>query len=324
MKRLILTGSSGTDLERAGLAESVLSFRFRFVWGPLPLPQKLDAYFGVRLDQDPGDHWSDWLLRRRDRDAVKHLTFIEYCESFDRIELWFDPEPNDQLQLACLLDYVRSHSETMAKLELRLVGFHLITVEPTWSGWKEVPLVNVRPAHVAAASEVWRAYGTSTPEACFDVLQRDLSAFPLLRPALLDLLQELPWASSGLGATEMRLLELIGAGFMGTNVLFYLRGFRQCDVFNDWEIGTLLEGLAHGPRPAISGLDDELRVIDHGNLRDRLAAYQRSRLSVTEFGKAVLAHKEDFSRHNPIDRWWGCTHLTNDNLWRSDLTLTGP
>ncbi len=25
---------------------------------------------------------------------------------------------------------------------------------------------------------------------------------------------------------------------------------------------------------------------------------------------------EDFSRHNPIDRWWGGTHLTNDNLWR--------
>ena len=47
-----------------------------------------------------------------------------------------------------------------------------------------------------------------------------------------------------------------------------------------------------------------------------MEAYRRSRLSLTEFGEAVLAHKEDFSRHNPIDRWWGGTHLTNDNLWR--------
>ena len=42
----------------------------------------------------------------------------------------------------------------------------------------------------------------------------------------------------------------------------------------------------------------------------------RSRLSLTEFGKVIVAHKGDFSRHNPIDRWWGGTHLTNDQLWR--------
>jgi hypothetical protein len=161
-------------------------------------------------------------------------------------------------------------------------------------------------------------------EACFDLLRRDLSAFPLLRPALLDLLQELPSGTTGLGATEMRLLELIGTGFMGTNMLFYLRGFRQRGVFSDFEIGSLLEGLAHGPRPAVAGLDDELRVIRKENLRDRLKAYQRSRLSVTEFGKAVLAHKEDFSHHNPIDRWWGGTRLTNDRLWRWNPTLMKP
>ncbi|WP_194469956.1 hypothetical protein [Bradyrhizobium sp. CCBAU 51753] len=332
MKRLILTSSSGTELDRAGVAASVVSVWFRFVWGPLPSPQKLDAYFGAGSDQSPGDqslgdqspgdHWSDWFPRSRERDAVRHLTFIEYCASFDRIELWFDPDPNDQLQLACLLDHVRSHPETVAKLELRLVGFDLMMIEPTWKGWSEVPLVKVRPAHVEAASKVWRAYRASTPEASFDVLQHDLSAFPLLRPALLDLLQELPWSGSGLGATEMRLLELIGAGFMGTNTLFYLRGFRQRGVFNDKEIGTLLEGLAHGPQPAIAGLDDELRVIDPENRRARVEAYRRSRLTVTEFGKAVLAGGEDLSRHNPIDRWWGGTHLTNDNLWRWNLALT--
>jgi hypothetical protein len=51
---------------------------------------------------------------------------------------------------------------------------------------------------------------------------------------------------------------------------------------------------------------------------------QRSRLSLTEFGKAIVAHKEDFSRHNPIERWWGGTHLTNDNLWRWNPALVKP
>jgi hypothetical protein len=78
----------------------------------------------------------------------------------------------------------------------------------------------------------------------------------------------------------------------------------------------LLDGLAFGPKPAVAGLDDALRTLDRENLRDRHPTYLRSHLSLTEFGKAVVAHKEDFSRHNPIDRWWGGTHLTNDNLWR--------
>ena len=43
--------------------------------------------------------------------------------------------------------------------------------------------------------------------------------------------------------------------------------------------------------------------------------------------KQAVAHRarpghsgraDDFSRHNPIHRWWGGTELTNDRLWRWD------
>jgi hypothetical protein len=44
----------------------------------------------------------------------------------------------------------------------------------------------------------------------------------------------------------------------------------------------------------------------------------------TEFGKVIVAHQEDFSRHNPIDRWWGGTRLTNDRLWRWNPALVAP
>ncbi len=86
----------------------------------------------------------------------------------------------------------------------------------------------------------------------------------------------------------------------------------------------MLDGLAFGPRPAIAGLDEELRTIEQDNLGAGTRPMLRSRLSLTEFGKAVVAHKEDFSRHNPIDRWWGGTHLTNDRLWRWDPVLIAP
>jgi len=147
---------------------------------------------------------------------------------------------------------------------------------------------------------------------------------PLLRPVLLDLLAELPSASTGLGATEMRMLELIGRGYAGTNALFHLESLRQTRVFDEWQMGYLLDGLAFGPMPAISGLDEELRTIKWENLGDRHKAGLRNRLSLTPFGKSILAHKEDFSRHNPIDRWWGGTRLTNNRLWRWDPVLVAP
>ena len=82
------------------------------------------------------------------------------------------------------------------------------------------------------------------------------------------------------------------------------------------ELGPLLEGLASGPMPVIAGLDPKLATLPQRDARGRNAAYRRSRLSLTEFGRAVLDGREDFRGHNPIRRWWGGTLLTNERLWR--------
>jgi hypothetical protein len=209
-------------------------------------------------------------------------------------------------------------------LKLRLLNFDLIGLDHGKLGKRLPPLVDVTDKELATASAAWQAYLATTPEDCLGLLGKNLSALPLLRPVLFHLLEELPSASTGLGATEMRMLELVGRGYSRTNALFHLGSLRQTRVFNEWEYGYLLEGLAHGPTPAVAGLDDHLRTIPRESYDGRLDAYHRSRLSLTDFGKAVLAHQEDFSRHNPIDRWWGGTHLTNDNLWRYDPVLIPP
>jgi hypothetical protein len=326
MSRLILTSESGLNLTASDLAEIVIPFVHRFVWGPLPSPDELAMYLGSRSeDHSPGSHWADyigqWPAVSRSR---KELGLIEFCQPYDAVELWFDPAPNDQLLLIWLLDYFGPHAETAAKLKLRIVDFDLIRIPLQGIGNWKVSVVDVAEDELKAASATWQAYRSPTPEACFDLLGMDLSALPLLRPVLSDLLDELPCGAAGLGATELRLLELIARGYAGTNGLFHLQTLRQRRVFNSWEIGSLLEGLAHGPAPAVAGLDDELRTLKRENCRSRDAAYKRSRLSLTEFGEAVLARKEDFSRHNLIHRWWGGTHLTNDHLWRFDPVLTKP
>jgi hypothetical protein len=328
MKRLILTSSFGSDLAKSGLAEIAVFFAFRFAWAALPSPEHFAAYFGARSGTlKTGDHWSDWGIvwppafkNRRER------PFAEFCERYDEIELWFDRSPEDQLQLIWLLDYLGSCPALLEKLRLRLVpsDFLDVSIERLGTSTSYIPLVDVGAHELATARMAWQAYCAPTPEASADLLHKDLSALPMLRPTLVDLLAELPSPLTGLGATELRFLELIARGFTLTNALFHLRSLRGTRIFGEFESGWLLQGLAHGPKPAVAGLDDELRTIDRENLRDRHAAYLRSRLSLTEFGKAVLAHQEDFSRYNPIDRWWGGTHLTNDRLWRYGAALTKP
>ena len=327
MTRLILTSSSGGSLGRTDRADIAILFTFRLVGGPLPSPEELATYLAARSDDHGrGDHWSDFVGRwPLAIGAGRDLGLLEFCGRCETIELWFDPDPNDQLHLVWLLDYFSSHPEIVARLRLRFVDYDLSIATVEELGRWKVPVVDVTKDELETANATWQAYRATTPKACFDLLCRNVSALPQLRPAMSDLLDELPSRATGLGATEMRILELISAGYWHPFDLRPLyKGRYQRRVFNEEEFATLLEGLAHGPRPAIAGLDDELRTIEKNSGRGRTEAWKRSRLSLTEFGKAVVGYKEDFSRHNPIDRWWGGTHLTNDHLWRLNPTLMKP
>ena len=326
MKRLILTGwGGGSDLTRSGLAEIVIPFHFQFEWGPLPHAEKLLAYLApYTAGLGHAEHWSDWVRWPRGAKGRK-LSLAEFCEPYDEIELWFGATARDQLQLVWLLDHLGSYPALAQKLGLRLLDSALF-FSPDYDfaeGERHIPVGNVGAEEFEIAKLAWLAYRAPTPEACIDLLHRDLSALLMLRPALLQLLAELPSPLTGLGATETRFLEMLD-WFANTNPLFHLRSLRGTHVWGEVELGYLLEGLALGPKPAIAGLGEELRTIDLGNLRARHEVYLRSRLALTEFGRAVLAHQEDFSRHNPIDRWWGGTHLTNDRLWRYGPVLTKP
>jgi hypothetical protein len=325
MKPLILTSCLTSEFTRLGLADLVIFFPSRFVWGPLPASDELATYLGARTPAHrPGEHWSTYGSRwsRSENRSHEGLGLAEFCQQYETVELWFDTRPNAQLQLIWLLDYFRSHPKVISRLKFRLIEIEMIGLE-RFGTWRP-PVVDVVDRQLTTASTAWQAYRAATPQGCFDLLNQDLCLLPLLRPALTELLNELPSATTGLGATEMRMLEMIAEGHIGTNSLFHLGHLRRTRIYGECEHGYLLDGLAHGPCPAVAGLDDELRTLSRENLRDRHAAYLRSRLSLTELGRAIVARKEDFSRHNPIDRWWGGTRLTNDRLWRLDPVLVAP
>jgi hypothetical protein len=309
----------------------VIPFGFRFVWGRPPSHAELATSLSRGSPQQDGtiDHGL-WNAYRKHfgEIASNEVGLIDFCERCETIELWIDPDPNSQLTLIWLLDYLRQHAKIALKLTLVqadvAIGNHLPEEVATW----RLPAIKIQNDHLEAASMAWQAYRQPTPQAWFNLLGEDLSVLPQLRHGVLELLEELPMPATGLGATEMRMLELISAGKAGPFDVFpgdKKRNERR--VFGYWEVGALLDRLAHCLAPAVSGLDEGPFTPEMHNDRNRHERYQQSKLELTAFGKAILARTEDFSRCNPTHRWWGGTELTNDRLWRWDpatRTLIAP
>jgi hypothetical protein len=126
---------------------------------------------------------------------------------------------------------------------------------------------------------------------CFDNLQRLIHGHPPTDAEIDDYVA--PWSEQRHGASGSHWLDYVSSTYLSR---FDLQGL----------------GLAE---------------LASSNFRRRDEIYKKSRPRLTELGEAVLHGLEDFSRHNPIHRWWGGTELTNANLWRWDpvaQTLVAP
>ncbi|WP_291714664.1 hypothetical protein [Bradyrhizobium sp.] len=169
MTRLILTteDSGAGALMRAGFADLVIPFGFRFVWGPLPSDAELARLLAPRApEQDPAiPYWLHFLDRRR-RGILgrKGLGLIELCEVCERVELWIDPMPNAQLMLIQLLDHVHSHAKPAPKLMLVQASVVIGNMLPDeLSKWTPAA-VEVSTDHFEIASRAWQAYRRPTPQ----------------------------------------------------------------------------------------------------------------------------------------------------------------
>lgn len=327
MTRLILTAdsSSAGGVVSAGHADLAVAIDLRMVWGPPRSDAELAAFSAARTSQEPGSHWLDSVPPRRLRKfGMNGRGLIEACERCETVELWIETAPNAQLVLIWLLDYLGQQAKTSGII-LRHVDASLAETEPAILAEWNFAGVAINDHHLEIASLAWQAFRAPTPHAWFELLSKDLSVLPQLRRCVLEMLEELPGRATGLGASEVRILELISAGYLHPFDAFpHYRERFQRRVFGYWEAGALLEGLALAPMPAVSGLAVWPFTPEMHNLRERYQRYKESRLSLTALGKAILAGTEDFSRHNPIDRWWGGTRLTNDRLWRWDPVLLVP
>ncbi|MCS3729986.1 hypothetical protein [Bradyrhizobium betae] len=315
MSHLILATNDRAEntLGQTRLANVVLALCPRFVWAKLPSENQLLMGLERRSanHRNPGNHWLDHACPDKlSGFGTRDVGFFELCEKFDSIEIWVDPRPNDQLVLVWLLDLLRPYKEITTKLSLVQTDDQVANYAPeSVAKWK-LPAFRVTDNHFAMARRAWQAYRAETPESCFNLLMTDLMILPRLRSALIALLEELPDSVTGLGASEMDILDFVNDGHTDPKRVAEARWMR--DVFDANDAGDALLELGAHPAPAVllgdPAFDNE----------DRYFGRSEWKVTLTELGRSIFAREDDMWRHNQIYRWWGGTELTNEKLWRWD------
>jgi hypothetical protein len=320
ISNLILTpdDSAAGCLAASGIADRVIGFDYRLVSGPVPAISEPEAFFAERSKLG-GVEIQRWDTDGPDRLCNEWRDMIRVMSDFDRVEIWADQDPNSQLQLVQLLDWLSAYPSFIPKLSLGSPDFLIRSRTPESVSALRLRAQKISDIELQTARVALHAFQHPSPEAWFALLREDLQALPYLQPTVGRLLEELPASDTALTAAETRLLEIISSGPIPPlrAIAEYLRD-NPVSVLDYWELGTRLHGLAQCETPAILGLDDgPFNLALHDDC-ERFEHYRRSRLSLSELGRALLKRQADFAQHSTIDRWWGGTRLTNDRLWRWD------
>lgn len=228
-----------------------------------------------------------------------------------RVELWFETDLHDQLQILQVLDRFNS-STVWPPLFLTQSPPPLISnideMARTFSELDEEAL--------QAAANLWAAFCASDPLPMAS-LANEKGALPDARNALARLLQEFPSTRNGLGRIERNALLAIKAGAIAPALAFrHYQASEELPFLGDLGFFHRLDALAFCRYPLLTGLPQG--GISEASRKNQLLEYSHASLELTQIGERILAAEEDMVAVNGLNRWIGGVHLTPHSVWRYD------
>jgi hypothetical protein len=257
------------DLRAAGVEGEILPWREVLHDGPVPALDA-DELRAVRA-RFLGDE--DGLLERRDERLRAAVAADE------PLMLWFEADLYDMLLLIQILERLPPGAPARMVLVGQDAWRSVSGIDPDELRSLGAEAPTVTPEQVALGSEAWKAFTSTTPEA-LEPLAAGTPALPAIGLALRRLLEELPWAGTGLSRTERQLLEPLANGARTREEAFGAAGrAEERPYLGDTSAWATLDRLA----PLLD---------DHG---------------VNARGRAVLAGRAEWEPSE--ERWIGGTRL---------------
>jgi len=314
--------SAANTLRRTALGGAVLSWQDVLHAGPVPeVPRpELRRRRAAFLSACGWGNRREILTSLEGRDDRLRRAFVGHVP----VVLWFEHDLYDQLQLVDVLALAREDGAAPSAIVIDSFpgkpgfrGLGELTVdelETLWPGRSEVD-----HAALETAATVWDAFRAPEPDALADLAVRGTPALPLLGPALVRLLEELPAPADGLSATERTVLRAIEAGAPTPAAAFLAAQDLESAPFlgDTWFFRALAELGRGDARLVESAEGDELPAPPPLGDGRRFAGLP---IRLTRNGERVLAGDEDRVLLLGIDRWVGGTHVVPGADWRWDAT----
>ncbi|MEJ0012858.1 MAG: hypothetical protein WDM94_09570 [Bauldia sp.] len=313
MADLILTnGDTAADLlAAAGRTGTILPWRDVLHEGPVvagPIEASSTervAYLARRFRIPP----EDIAIEFRERDAI-----MRAHANYERIELWFEHDLYDQLQLVQILSFLAEVGRTENVALVQADDFlGAQTAETILSFESKARAITRHDLDLGRTT--WAALASHTPEAVAHLAENLDTRLPFLKPSLRRFLEELPAPVTGLGRTETEIVEGIAHGTTAPLRLFQ-ETIRQEEAafMGDWSFFHLLDDLASCDVPLIAGLAPAFEGEDNSE------RFREAVLELTMAGEDVANAEEDHVALSGLDRWWCGTHLAGRTVWRYDRT----
>ncbi|MEP9347558.1 DUF1835 domain-containing protein [Xanthobacter sp. KR7-225] len=324
MPKLIITNgdAAAARIRAAGLKGHLVPWQDMLHDGPVPADADLDRVSDVRAEFLAEALGMELDAVRADfahRDAQ-----IEVHGAYGEVELWFEHDLYDQLQLIQILNYFSDQPERMG-LFLLQASHYLGVMEPSAVSALAEARAPLSQVQMETARQAWEAFTAPTPSALAGFAHARHDSLPHLVPALRRLLAEFPAPRSGLSLTEERILRQLADGPAKVAKVFAaVHSMDEAQFLADLPFFLRLDGLAFAHEPLIEGLP--FRTSDCGPLavtpgetgagETAYRAYAGAEIALTKAGAAALAGRFDHASENQVERAIGGTRIGPGAMWR--------
>jgi Domain of unknown function (DUF1835) len=324
----------GSDIQEklaiAGFVGDFLEFSDPYCQGPVPRVKNFAEFLECRVRFITEAYEQPLKSARKRLERAYHQLFESH--QYERIVLWFEHDAYDQLILVYLLYHFwrtqtrKGAQPPMQRLELicidrfagiqPFVGLGQLSAAQLAHLWPQRQPVSL--SQLATGYQVWQALIAPTPETLFTLATAPLSDLPLLAPALLRHLQELPSYQNGLSLTQQLTLEILAeqqSSGMAREVFQTLTFEKEPLPFlGDSQYWSVISSLIRTPQPAL-----------YLSPETTLAPWPERVLLLTPTGEALLAQQVHWLQANPINRWVGGVHLMSGQpVWCWDTLAQHP
>lgn len=307
----------GNDIElglkRSGFTGDFLMYSDPVCQGPVSdQPDALQVRARFIASDYPGEDFSLTHSKLMTMDRV-----LAEASSYERIALWFEHDPYDQLLLVKVLAQLKAAGANNRKIELmslhcfpgitKFIGIGQLSPAALRHMYSKREAVSAGAYQVAA--QAWTALTSPTPMPLHEIAARKTPFLPYLTGAAKRYLAELPGLKDGLSFTERSALQLLQNGPLPWGRMFrkFMEDIDPLPFHGDLMFYADLLRLTRADVPPLHLLP-----------QDSETEWGRQTFELTEAGHRLLSEDRDFADFGPAERWNGGVRCFGDQDWRWD------